>query len=83
MKSQEIINKLSQEDLLKISDLLGYSEWLVPTVCGKNKSIRFISGICGELKNWNYDETINYGDMGKVLKIIQIISSKCPEFSNL
>jgi hypothetical protein len=74
MKPQDILNNLTKEDISKIGDILGYIESVA-----KYRARRFIVGMCGELKNWDYDEVINYGDMGKVLKIIQIIASKCPE----
>lgn len=72
MKANEILNKLSSDDLSEIGEILGY----IPSA-SKTKAKRFIVGMCGELKNWDYDENINYGDMGKVLKVIQIIQSKC------
>jgi hypothetical protein len=61
-------NELTREQLLYIGDLLGYT----PQVA-VNKANRFILGCQGRLKNWNYDEVINFGDMSKVVKIIAYI----------
>lgn len=71
MKAQEIIKNLTDDDLHIIGDLLGY----IPEVA-KTKARRFIAGMCGELKNWEYDETINYGNMEKVVSIIKLINTK-------
>lgn len=75
LKSGEIFKHLEPSDFSEIGDILGYKEthanWLAK---------RFIQGMCGELKNWEYDETINFGDMGKVYRVMNILNSKCPNF---
>lgn len=39
----------------------------------KHKARRFIRGMLGDLKNWNYDEVLNYGEMPKVLETIKYL----------
>ena len=64
------INKLSDKDLMEIGNILGYSQ------SQKRHARRFLLGLNGELKNWEYDETINYGEMKKVMDIIKLLQKK-------
>lgn len=64
----KIINEITTEDLLKIGDILGY----VPNVA-KHRAKRFLFGLVGQLDNWNYDETINFGNMSKLIEIFNIL----------
>jgi hypothetical protein len=71
LTAQEIIDSLSPDDLLKIGEILGY----FPKYA-RHKAICFIKGLCNELKNWSYDDVINYGDMHKVLEIVSLINER-------
>ncbi len=72
-----LIDKLSDEALQQIGHLLGYRPALE-----KHKARRFIKGLNGELKNWEYEETINYGHMHVVLKILEIIKKEGAFFAD-
>lgn len=60
------VNSITQNHLEKISDMLGYKP-------SPAKARRFLRGMNGELKHWEYDEVINFGEMGKVLKVIEFL----------
>lgn len=75
LKSGEIFKHLKPSDFYEIGDILGYNEHSSNRIAK-----RFIMGMCGELKNCEYDETINFGNMGMVYKVINILNSKCPNF---
>jgi len=62
MKGKEDIG-LSQKDFKVIGDMLGF----IPSAAA-HRGRRFVLGLKGQLQNWSYDETINYGDMSIVLK---------------
>ena len=64
------IDQLTQEELLWIGDKLGY----IPQTA-RRKAKRFLIGCQGKLKNWNYDEVINYGEMGKVIEVFNYLSN--------
>lgn len=60
--------QLTKEQRLHIGDLLGYTEQ-----AASNKCHRFILGCQGKLKNWDYDEVINFGEMGNVIAVLKYI----------
>jgi len=62
--------KISKEDKLEIGKILGWDDSVLQI-----KATRFILGLQDKLKNWNYDEVINYGEMHKVKKIFDILDS--------
>ena len=62
------IKEISNDHLEQIGNILGYK----PSAA-KSKARRFCRGLNGELVNWEYDEIINYGEMGKVLSIINLL----------
>lgn len=61
---------LTKDQLAHIGGELGY----VPKAA-ISKAGRFLSGMQGKLKHWNYDETINFGDMHKVLSVIKYLQT--------
>lgn len=65
------MDNLTKEDLEFIGDQLGY----VPKVA-KSKARRFISYLKKDVKNWNYDETIHWGDMHKIIPVIELLRKK-------
>lgn len=73
MKGKKEDIGLSQKDLKVIGDMLGF----IPSAAAF-RARRFVLGLKGQLKNWNYDETINYGEMGIVLKVINYINQINP-----
>jgi len=71
LNAQEIINSLSNDELLQIGEILGF----FPKYA-RGKAISFIKGLCNELKDWKYDDILNYGQMHKVFEIISIINER-------
>lgn len=63
-----IKTSLTDIDAKKIGELLGYKE---------NKQRygrRFYAYLKGEVKNWNYDETIHWGDISRIIiPIIELL----------
>ena len=68
MKNRRI-DQIMPDELTIIGDMLYY----VPSAA-KSKARRFLYGCEGRLKNWSYDETINYGDMHRVMKVFQYLN---------
>lgn len=64
------ISQLTEEELAKIGDMIGY----VPSAA-KHKARRFLYGCQNKLKNWDYDEVVNYGDMHKVVAVFKYLQS--------
>jgi len=56
---------LTDEQALEIGRLLGYAD-----SHAKKKARRFFSYLCGQVKNWDYDDTTHWGDMHKIVSII-------------
>ena len=57
---------LSKEDAKKIGEMLGYIDEIA-----EKRGRRFYSYLKGEIKNWDYNETVHFGDIKK--KIVPII----------
>ena len=71
-KAQAIINKLSREDFHYIGfEILQYTASVA-----NRRAKRFIAGMCNELKNWEYDEFLNWGEMHKVIALLKYLETK-------
>ena len=61
--------QLTDEDALKIGKILGYVDKVA-----KTKARRFYSYLKGDIKNWDYDDVVHYGDISKkILPVIEIL----------
>lgn len=58
----QLITKLTDADAIVVGDLLGYREEYA-----RRKARRFYSYVKGEVKNWGYDDTIHFGNIGTSL----------------
>lgn len=65
------IDDLTKEELQWIGDKLGY----IPSAAA-HRARRFLYGCQGTLKNYDYDETVNYGDMYIIMEIFQYLAEK-------
>lgn len=62
-------NKITSDHAKIIGDMLGYVEKAATT-----KGRRFFYHLQGDVKDWNYDETFNWGDVAtKLLPIISFL----------
>jgi len=64
------VSELKKDELENIGDMLGYTP-----KAARHKAVRFLSGTQNTLKNWEYDETINFGDMHKVVRVFKYLDS--------
>ena len=65
------IDQLTKEELLWIGDKLGY----IPS-SSAHRARRFLYGCQNTLKNYDWDENVNYGEMHKVMVIFQYLAAK-------
>ena len=72
------IDQLTKEELMWIGDKLGYISRAAThqTLLHIHIAKRFLYGCQNTLKNYDYDENVNYGEMHKVMEIFQYLATK-------
>lgn len=69
--SEQLLRLLTKEDLSFIGSTLGWSETVAST-----KGRHLLKGLFNELKDWEFNEILNYGECWKIVKIFKYLIEK-------